>query len=775
MSGTLHYLQDGLQVNVLLASAPITVVPSPRLFVSYFHQRDVFSDDPFTDQIEPSIPYSLAVMVNNKGKGVAKNVRITSAQPQIIENEKGLLVDFKIIATEVGGQNLTPSLTANFGDIDPSQIAIGRWLLTSTLQGLFIDYKATFQHIDELGNPKLSLIDSVEIHEMNHLVQAQGEFEDGKPDFLVNDLPDLNDYPDTLYLSDGRIFPVNLVSNGTADGVPTNGDLEVQLTASLPAGWNYLRVPDPGDGHFRLIKVVRSDGVEIAFDKNVWTTDRTFIGMGRRPIRENILHLLDYNGTGSYKLIYAVLPPPDRIAPTSLVATLPANSGPQIPVQWTGQDPGGSGISSFDIFVSINGSSFLPWLQQTKLAGSIYGGTMGNQYAFYSVARDAAGNVEPAPISPDAQTTVSLANSAPMLAVIADRTINEGDALNLTASATDPDGLANVLTYSLESGAPPGVILNPSSGQLTWVTGAAHGGSTFPITVRVTDNGSPTLSDTKQFRVHVLEVNTAPALSTIGNQATIQGAPITFTAQATDVDLPLQRLRFSLDPGSPTGAAIDPLTGVFAWTPPANFPVGPTSVSVRVADDGSPPMSASQVVQMLVQRANHPPVPGTDSLGTVQDRPVSVAAAKLFRHASDPDGDPLSFNLSQSFTANGGTVDLGPMTLTYTPPAGFHGSDAFGYQISDGLGGTALGTVAVTVRASAESGRSTILSVISNPGGVLLRFVGIPGLAYTVQASSDLNSWASIGSAIVGANGESEFQDARPGISDTQYYRLIYP
>ena len=81
--------------------------------------------------------------------------------PRLSITKKGLLIDFKIIATEVAGQNLTPTLTANFGTIAPGGIAIGRWLMTSTLQGLFTSYSATFEHIDSLGNPKLSLIDQV--------------------------------------------------------------------------------------------------------------------------------------------------------------------------------------------------------------------------------------------------------------------------------------------------------------------------------------------------------------------------------------------------------------------------------------------------------------------------------------------------------------------------------------------------------------------------------------------------------------------------------------
>ena len=42
---------------------------------------------------------------------------------------------------------------------------------------------------------------------------------------------------------------------------------------------------------------------------------------------------------------------------------------------------------------------------------------------------------------------------------------------------------------------------------------------------------------------------------------------LTFTATATDADLPANTLTFSLS-GEPVGASIDPNTGVFTWTPP---------------------------------------------------------------------------------------------------------------------------------------------------------------------------------------------------------------
>lgn len=66
-----------------------------------------------------------------QGAGAARNLRIISGQTEIVENEKGLLIDFNIIASEVAGQNLTPGLTANFGTLAPGEIKVGCWLMTS--------------------------------------------------------------------------------------------------------------------------------------------------------------------------------------------------------------------------------------------------------------------------------------------------------------------------------------------------------------------------------------------------------------------------------------------------------------------------------------------------------------------------------------------------------------------------------------------------------------------------------------------------------------------
>jgi len=609
------------------------------------------------------VPFSLGIMVQNIGGGEAKNFSIASAQPKIIDNEKGLLIDFNIMATEVGGQSLTPSLTANFGTIQPGETKVGRWLMRSSLQGFFVDYRAWFEHEEQFGGRAACLIDSVTMHEMIHVVKAGGVFEDGLFDFLVNDDNDTQHLPDTLYLSNGTTNPVVAVLSATTSAAPTTNALAVQLTAAMPAGWAYLRVPDPGNGQFRLARVIRSDGLEISVGTNAWTTDRTFVGVGQRPVNENRLHLLDYNSPGTYTLYYETIPAADQVPPQSSVAALPTNSTQQIPLQWNGSDAGGSGIAWYDVYVSANGSQFVPWLQKTHLNGAIFQGVMGVRYAFYSVATDNAGNQEAPHSIPDAETLVSLTNSPPILAAIADQTINEGDTLNLTVSATDADGPASALLFSLDPGAPAGASMNPTTGQLIWPTTEAHGPSTNQITVRVTDSGSPRLSDTRTFSVIIREVNSPPMLPAQPNRTVYLGQTLSLDLMASDPDIPANHLAYALMSG-PNGMTLNPSSGGLAWTPSlAQWP-STNVVTVTVTDDGSPPLSATNSFLVTVSSANHPP-----TLAAVPDWVIEVGKTLIITNlAGDPDGSSQSlvFGFGSQVPA-GATIDPTNGIFSWTP------------------------------------------------------------------------------------------------------------
>jgi hypothetical protein len=428
VGGTLKYVEDGRQITIQLLPGSITVLPEARLTLDYFQQRDVYSDDPFTPEIEPAEPFALGLRIRNSGAGEARNFRINSAAPKIIENEKGLAIEFQLLGARVNNEPLNPSFNLNVGSIAPGTSKTVIWDMTSTLQGKFIDYRATFEHMDALGGLSLSLIDAVRIHEMIHVVRSDRAGDDTLPDFLVNDSPDPDNLPDVVYLSDSTTGAVAVVSSPIVDGPATTNDLQVQLTATMPSGFVYLRLPNPGPD-FRLVSVRRSDGKQLLMGPNAWTTDRTFPASQTAVVREKLLHLFDHNSTGSYTLNYAPILQ-DTNPPTSSVAALPLSSGGSFAVQWSGDDgTNGSGIAFFDLWVSVNGGPFTNWIARTTQQSAVFNGVLGNSYAFYSLATDEAGNEELPPLVPDAQTsTTGGANTVPSLVPIADSTINEGAA-----------------------------------------------------------------------------------------------------------------------------------------------------------------------------------------------------------------------------------------------------------------------------------------------------------------------------------------------------------
>ncbi|MCD4653671.1 hypothetical protein K8T06_07015 [bacterium] len=319
VAGDFGYTREGIWIEEILYPVGIWVYPDPMLQVDYFHERIVYSDDPFTtDIIEPAIPYSLGMMIENTGGGTAHNLTIASGQPEIIENEGGLLIHFEIIGAQLGLEPMAPELTVDFGDIEPGESKVARWLMTSTLQGEFIDFDATFVHTDAIGDANISLFESVNIHPTDHVMRIDEPTDDCLPDFLVDEIYDLENCPDIIYSSEGFTLPVNIATDASVDHDPVSGNLIVNLTATMPSGWVYLRMDNPaGDGlTYQLNHVQRSDGKVILLGDNIWTTHRIRRIQGQPPEPLNWLYLVDKDSTGSYTLTYEEIPGAPMPTPT---------------------------------------------------------------------------------------------------------------------------------------------------------------------------------------------------------------------------------------------------------------------------------------------------------------------------------------------------------------------------------------------------------------------------------------------------------------------------
>lgn len=282
----------GMTVTRNLNPVTLTVKPSPNLEMTYFMQRDVFGDDPLTENVEPMAPSEFALLVNNKGYGDAVNLNLATQQPEIIDNQKNLVINFEILSSQLNGgeKNLAlgKSTTSDFGTIPAQSQSYAQWWLQSSLLGHFIEYDVKATHVSSRDNPDLTLLDTVTIHELIHGFTVSTEGDKPLRGFLVNDIKDEDDMPDVVYFTDATQQSAYVASG--AD-ITKQSDTEFVLTISAShAGWNYGSLLDPTFGKQKLVRVLRSDGTEVNID-NIWQTDRT-LRDGKDPLYENRLHFV---------------------------------------------------------------------------------------------------------------------------------------------------------------------------------------------------------------------------------------------------------------------------------------------------------------------------------------------------------------------------------------------------------------------------------------------------------------------------------------------------
>jgi hypothetical protein len=192
----------------------------------------------------------------------------------------------------------------------------------------------------------------------------------------------------------------------------------------------------------------------------------------------------------------------DAGVPVSSVLALPAESGRTFRLQWAGaDDAGGSGVASYDIYVSTDATNYTRWLQATADTGAWFVGQPGLSYSFYSVARDWVGNEEPRPKFAQASTTIP--KSVPVLAVVTNSSILPGSALTITNAVQGTP--AGQWVFMLGEGVPAGASVNPTNGVFRWTPTCAQATTTNTFTVWVTDSGRTNLMDAMNFTVVVRE------------------------------------------------------------------------------------------------------------------------------------------------------------------------------------------------------------------------------------------------------------------------------
>lgn len=401
-------------------------------------------------------------------------------------------------------------------------------------------------------------------------------------------------------------------------------------------------------------------------------------------------------------------------------------------------------------FTLVNGPSGMTINSGTGQIGWTPDESMGGQTVSFTV-RVSDGQVS---VSRVYDVAVSESNSAPVFANIPTQTVNELSAFVLSNLATDPDTPANSLVYRFVGDVPAGMQIETATGKITWTPTEAQGPGSYDVMVEAEDNGVPPMTAQKTITINVLEVNVAPSLDAIPTQSIPEEVLWTYQMNATDPDLPTNTLTYSLFSG-PTGLTVS-AAGLIKWTPTEAQGPGTYSVTVLVADSGSPALGATRTFSITVTDSNKPPV--LNAIADVSvDEQTSLALQAV---ASDTDipAQTLTYRLTGTVPA-GLTINSSTGAISWSPtevqgPAVY----PITVEVSDGVA-TASRTFNITVN---EVNLAPTLGVIPNvtvTEGQAIRFV-VTGADADIPAQTltySLDSGAPAGATIDGSTGAFEW------------------
>ena len=236
---------------------------------------------------------------------------------------------------------------------------------------------------------------------------------------------------------------------------------------------------------------------------------------------------------------------------------------------------------------------------------------------------------------------VANVNRAPVLAAIADLTIDEGTILDVSISATDPDG--DVISFTASSLPAFATLTDHGNGTATLrlAPDYTHAGIYPGVTITATDAGNPALSVSQTITITVNDVNRAPLLAPIGDltvdEATTRNVPIT----ATDPDGDTVTLSASNLPAFATFTPTGNGTGTLTLSPGYLVAGAYDGATVTATDNGAPVRTTTETFRIVV--VDTPPAAPAGL--TAVDRPADEGGAIVLSWASNTEGDLAGYHV----------------------------------------------------------------------------------------------------------------------------------
>lgn len=274
----------------------------------------------------------------------------------------------------------------------------------------------------------------------------------------------------------------------------------------------------------------------------------------------------------------------------------------------------------------------------------------------------------------------------------------------------------------------------------------------------------------------------------------IHDAPIVTIGVATDLTRTEGTVHGSVNPNSLASTAwfeYGPTAAFGTSVPLANLDAGTVAEAVSAVLSSLAPGSgyhfrlvasnADGTVQSAGQEfttvVNLPPGADPVTLERLRDLSVKVLVSELLSGAIDPEGDSTVFDGAATVSANGGQIYVSGGWVLYYPPQDSDEADSFTYTISDSFGAETTGIVNVVIRGDGGAPTLNIRGIEALPdsgGQVRIRFVGVPGRTYQIQATGALNEpWVTISTSVADVSGLYEYIDEDAGSFAQRFYRAV--
>lgn len=332
-----------------------------------------------------------------------------------------------------------------------------------------------------------------------------------------------------------------------------------------------------------------------------------------------------------------------------------------------------------------------------------------------------------------------------------------GNVLADNGNGADSDANGDTLTVTAGTFATSmgGSVTVSANGDFTYTPAADfNGADSFTYTVSDGNGGS----DTGTVSLTVNSVNDAPDAQDDSFDAT-NGSSFSGNVMGNDSDLDGDTISVTAATfTTANGGAVNILAnGDFTYDAADGF-VGSDSFTYTITDGNGGSDTATVTLNNVL--GQQPPAAADDAFTTDEDMAVSGNVLVDNGNGADSDinGDTLTVTAATLTTAMGGTVALAANgDFTYTPAANFNGADSFTYTVSDGNGGSATGTVSLTVNAindapDAQDDSFDAASSASVAGNVMGNDSDIDGDALSVTAETITT--ANGGTVVISANGD---------------------